>query len=80
MFYPSLGYIHPRLYIGWDRTSQLAALGQLLLDPFYRTFKGFATLVEKEFCSFGHMFAKRSDYKSHEYSPIFLQFVDAVWV
>lgn len=32
---------------GWDRTSQLTALAQLCLDPFYRTCKGFAILIEK---------------------------------
>src|SRR5258708_6913501 len=26
---------------GWDRTSQLSALAQLCLDPFYRTIRGF---------------------------------------
>lgn len=25
---------------GWDRTSQLAALSQICLDPYYRTFEG----------------------------------------
>lgn len=26
---------------GWDRTSQLTSLAQLLLDPYYRTIDGF---------------------------------------
>lgn len=25
---------------GWDRTAQVCSLASLLLDPFYRTFKG----------------------------------------
>lgn len=33
---------------GWDRTSQLVALAQVMLDPFYRTIAGFAVLVEKD--------------------------------
>lgn len=44
---------------GWDRTSQCCALAMLLLDPHYRTVKGFSLLVEKEFCSYGHKFAER---------------------
>ncbi len=26
---------------GWDRTSQLTSLAQLIMDPYYRTFSGF---------------------------------------
>ena len=44
---------------GWDRTAQVCALAQLLLDPYFRTITGFCTLVEKEFCSFGHPFQLR---------------------
>ena len=44
---------------GWDRTSQVAVLAQLLLDPYYRTCKGFACLVEKDFMAFGHPFHTR---------------------
>ena len=45
---------------GWDRTSQLLSLIQIMLDPYFRTMKGFMVLIEKEWISFGHQFAFRS--------------------
>lgn len=51
---------------GWDRTSQLSALSQLCLDPYYRTLRGFMVLVEKDWVSFGHQFAHRSGFLSSE--------------
>ena len=51
---------------GWDRTSQLSALSQLCLDPYYRTLEGFIVLVEKDWLSFGHMFRRRCGFLSSE--------------
>jgi myotubularin-related protein 1/2 len=64
---------------GWDRTAQLTALSQLMLDPYYRTVQGFLVLVEKEWMSFGHQFADRLGRLTHkETSPVFLQYLDCV--
>ena len=35
---------------GWDRTAQLSALSQVLLDPYYRTIEGFLCIVQKGMC------------------------------
>ncbi|KAM3935268.1 phosphatidylinositol-3,5-bisphosphate 3-phosphatase MTMR6 [Leptodactylus fuscus] len=67
---------------GWDRTSQVCSLGSLLLDPYYRTIKGFMVLIEKDWISFGHKFADRCgqlDSDSKEISPVFTQFLECVW-
>ncbi|GAA5926028.1 phosphatidylinositol-3-phosphatase YMR1 [Sporobolomyces koalae] len=45
---------------GWDRTSQLSALPQICLDPFYRTARGLAILIEKDWIAYGHKFTDRS--------------------
>ncbi|ORY22975.1 Myotubularin-like phosphatase domain-domain-containing protein [Naematelia encephala] len=51
---------------GWDRTSQLSAIAQVCLDPYYRTFEGFAVLIEKDWLAFGHKFLDRSGHLSSE--------------
>ena len=68
---------------GWDRTSQLAALSQILLDEYYRTLKGFIILIEKDWLSFGHQFRLRNGFfskeKRDEFSPIFIQWLDCIY-
>ncbi|KAI9989509.1 hypothetical protein PInf_019792 [Phytophthora infestans] len=69
---------------GWDRTAQMVALAELMLDPYYRTLRGFQILVEKEWCAFGHQFAlrsghARSDVSNEQRSPVFLLWLDCVW-
>ena len=75
---------------GWDRTSQLCATSQILLDKYYRTLDGFICLIEKDWLSFGHQFRYRSGYYSpvdspsnvsneNQFSPIFLQWLDSIY-
>jgi rhodanese-related sulfurtransferase len=75
---------------GWDRTAQLSSLAQLLLDPYYRTIRGFEQLIEKEWISFGHRIQDRAAHLTYldpdatpalkeEESPIFLQFIECVF-
>ncbi|KAG9283410.1 myotubularin-related protein 6 [Astyanax mexicanus] len=67
---------------GWDRTAQVCSLGALLMDPYYRTIKGFMVLIEKDWIAFGHKFADRCDQLDgdpKEVSPIFTQFLESVW-
>ena len=70
---------------GWDRTSQLSALMQILIDPYYRTIEGFEVLIEKEFVYSGHQFAQRlgfgieNVFDFSDFCPVLLQFLDCIW-
>ncbi|XP_075786464.1 phosphatidylinositol-3-phosphate phosphatase MTMR7 isoform X3 [Pelodiscus sinensis] len=67
---------------GWDRTAQVCSVASLLLDPFYRTMKGFMVLIEKDWVSFGHKFNHRYgnlDGDPKEISPVMDQFIECVW-
>jgi hypothetical protein len=74
------------LLSSWDRTPQVTALAQLMMDPQSRTMAGFAILIEKDFVSFGHKFAERyghgddrADAHDKQRSPIFIQWMDCVY-
>lgn len=69
---------------GWDRTPQIVALAELMLDPYYRTIDGFQVLVEKEWLEFGHKFGDRCGHglqadDVNERCPVFLQWLDCVY-
>jgi len=67
---------------GWDRTAQTCSLAGFMLEPYYRTIRGFIVLVEKEWLGFGHKMSDRNQFvsgKSGEVSPIFLQFLECTW-
>ncbi len=75
---------------GWDRTTQLCCISQLILDKRYRTLDGFICLIEKDWLSFGHQFRYRCGMycpgdspsnvaSENQKSPVFIQWLDAVY-
>ncbi|KAM9375518.1 myotubularin-related protein 7a isoform 2-T2 [Pholidichthys leucotaenia] len=67
---------------GWDRTAQVCSVACVLLDPYYRTLRGFMVLIEKDWIAFGHKFSHRCNHltgDSKEVSPIMDQFLECVW-
>jgi len=75
---------------GWDRTSQLCSMSQILLDKYYRTIDGFICLIEKDWLTFGHQFRYRCGMycpgdspsnvaSENQKSPVFIQWLDAVY-
>eukprot|EP01065_Artemidia_motanka_P035997 TRINITY_DN43900_c0_g1_i1.p1 TRINITY_DN43900_c0_g1~~TRINITY_DN43900_c0_g1_i1.p1 ORF type:complete len:1010 (+),score=232.93 TRINITY_DN43900_c0_g1_i1:117-3146(+) len=69
---------------GWDRTTQLAGIASVLLDPHYRTIDGFPDLIAKDWMLPGHKFQDRIGLSPSaarhrdEESPIFMQFCDCL--
>eukprot|EP01135_Chromosphaera_perkinsii_P005769 Nk52_evm12s360 gene=Nk52_evmTU12s360 len=68
-----------------DSSAIISSIAQLLLDPYFRTFKGFQMLIEKEWLHFGHHFSDRFSHfgrigtKLRNNSPVFILFLDCVW-
>jgi hypothetical protein len=71
---------------GWDRTAQVSALAQIMMEPYHRTVEGLCVLIAKEWLVFGHKFGERhghadhmSNHKDSQRSPVFAQFLDCCW-
>lgn len=68
---------------GRDTCCVLSSLTQLLLDPYYRTISGFASLIQKDWVALGHPFSDRLGHvissETTEQSPLLLLFLDCVW-
>ena len=74
---------------GRDFVLVVGSLAQLILDSFFRTIRGFQTLIQKMWVLGGHQFLQRCNHirKSHQEtekeesveSPVFLHFIDCVY-
>uniref|UniRef100_A0AC35UBZ7 Myotubularin phosphatase domain-containing protein n=1 Tax=Rhabditophanes sp. KR3021 TaxID=114890 RepID=A0AC35UBZ7_9BILA len=54
-----------------DENIQLFSIAQMILDPHYRTIKGFQILIEKDWLGFSHQF--------EDIAPVFTQFLDNIY-
>ena len=69
---------------GYDYTSILSSIVQIILESYYRTLRDFVILIEKEWISFGFPFSLRNSFKNDntkkkESSPIFILFLFIVY-
>ena len=74
---------------GRDFAVVVASLAQLILDSYYRTIRGFQTLIQKMWVLGGHQFLLRcnhvtqstqeNDKEDSGESPVFLHFIDCVY-
>lgn len=74
---------------GRDFVLVVASLAQLILDSYYRTIRGFQTLIQKMWVLGGHQFLLRCNHISQPFqesdkedtgeSPVFLHFIDCVY-
>ncbi|CAI4231050.1 unnamed protein product [Auanema sp. JU1783] len=72
---------------GVDTTLATTSLAQLILDPDARTFRGFQSLIEREWIMAGHPFQLRNAHSCYAQgavtgrseSPVFLCFLNAVY-
>ncbi len=79
---------------GRDFSTVVTSLGQILLDPYYRTIYGcgchgatnpasFMALIEKDWLALGHSFASRhgthGQRNMRERAPVFALFLDCTW-
>ncbi|KAL4228305.1 protein-tyrosine phosphatase [Mactra antiquata] len=70
---------------GCELSCLVCSVAQILLDPYYRTMRGFQALIQKEWVRMGHPFQKylgftwnKSESDTNQ-TPIFLLFLDCVW-
>ncbi|XP_013392417.1 myotubularin-related protein 10-B isoform X2 [Lingula anatina] len=65
-----------------DLCCVISSLVQLMLDPCFRTQRGFQNLVQREWVVMGHPFLDRHGHikkNEEDVSPVFLMFLDCVW-